>query len=121
MVCGLKALVIKIGRMDRELEEVYRDPKKAVPGAHTLYLRDGAELNEILSPKRIELIKYLIEHSSEKKSISELAKELRRKQEAVSRDASILEKYSLVSKKKERRAVHLKALYGSLKIELARS
>ncbi len=121
MVCRMKDLIIKIGRMDRELGVVYKNPKKAVPGTHTLYLRDSAELNEILSPKRIELIRYLIEHGSEKKSVSEIAKELRRKQEAISRDASVLEKYCLVSKKKERQAVRLKALYGSLKIELAKS
>jgi len=117
----MKDLIIKIGKMDRELEEVYKDPKKAVPGAHTLYLRNGAELNEILSPKRIELIRYLIKHGSEKKNVNELAEELNRKQEAISRDARILEKYRLVRKIRERQAVYLEALYGSLKIELAGS
>ncbi len=45
----------------------------------------------------MELVSFVLSHG-EKKSVSVLAKELNRKQEAISRDAGILEKFSLVKK-----------------------
>lgn len=116
----MKQLVIKIGgNMLKDMREVYGHPSKAAPGGHTLYLKNAEELYEMLSPKRLELLRHIIKHQAEKKTVSELAGELKRKQEAVSRDANILAKYSLIKKIKERQMVYLKALYRSLDIQLA--
>ena len=56
---------------------------------------------------------------AEKQTISEIADELKRKQEAISRDANLLKKYNLIEKIKEKQMVYLKALYSSLDIQLA--
>ena len=116
----MNRLVIKIsGSMEKELKEVFNNPCKANAGTHTLYLKSGEDLHELLSPKRIELLRYLIEHQREKKTVSEIASELKRKQEAISRDANVLARYSLIRKIKEKQMVYLKALYSSLDIRLA--
>lgn len=105
--------------MSKDLKDVYRNPSKANPNTHTLHLKTTGELHELLAPKRLELLMHIIKHQSKKKTISELAKELERKQEAISRDANLLAKYSLIKKAKEKQMVYLKALYNSLEIKLA--
>jgi len=116
----MEQLIIKIGGdMKKDIKEVFEHPEKAAPNTHTLYLKDAKELYEILSPKRLELLRYIIAHQSERKTLGELAKELKRKQEAISRDANLLAKHSLIKKTKEKQMVHLKALYKSLDIRLA--
>jgi predicted transcriptional regulator len=116
----MQKLIINIGGdMLKEIKEVFEDPSKGKPNTHTIFLKTSQDLYEMLSPKRLELLKYIIEHQDERKSISELASELNRKQEAISRDSNVLMKYNLVQKVKDRRTVYLKALYGSLVINLA--
>lgn len=116
----MKQLIVKIGGdMGKELKGVFENPRKAKPGTHTLHLKNSEELYEILSPKRLELLTYIIKHQAEKNTISELADGLKRKQEAISRDANLLTKYSLIEKIKKRQMVYLKALYSSLEIKLA--
>ena len=116
----MQKLIINIGGdMLKEVKEVFEDPSKGKPNTHTIYLKTSQDLYEMLSPKRLELLRYIIEHQNEKKSISELASELKRKQEAVSRDSNVLMKYNLIQKVREKRTVYLKALYGSLVINLA--
>lgn len=113
-------LIIKIGADKRkELKEVFDNPQKVKKNTHTLFLNNSEELYEILSPKRLELLRYIIRHQAEKKTISEIADELKRKQEAVSRDANLLTKYNLIQKIKEKQMVYLEALYRSLSIQLA--
>lgn len=118
----MEKLIIKIGGdMLDEMREVFKDPRKAAPlaGTHTLYLKDSEQLYRILTPKRLELLRHIIKSQRERKTISELAHELGRKQEAVSRDANFLASHSLIKKVKERREVYLRALYSSLDIRLA--
>ncbi|MFA4907525.1 MAG: hypothetical protein WC602_04610 [archaeon] len=113
-------LTIKIGgKLEKDLKKVFYNPKKGKPGSHTIHLKNPAELSEMLSPKRLALLRYIIRHQAEKKTIGELANELKRKQEAISRDANLLAKYSLVRKVKDRQTVYLKPLYRSLNIQLA--
>ncbi len=115
-------MIIKIGGdIKKDLREIWEDPRKAEPNTHTLYLKTAADLYEILSPKRLELLMHIIKHQSQKKTISELAKELKRKQEAISRDASFLAMHQMIKKIKKSRTVYLKALYKSLDIRLASS
>ncbi|MDD5147924.1 MAG: helix-turn-helix domain-containing protein [Candidatus ainarchaeum sp.] len=113
-------LIIKIGADKRkELKEVFDNPQKAKKNTHTLFLDSTEDLYKILSPKRFELLRYLIKHQAEKQTISEIADELKRKQEAISRDANLLKKYDLIEKIKEKQMIYLKALYTSLDIQLA--
>jgi len=113
-------LIIKIGAdIKKDLKAVFDNPAKAETNTHTLFLDTVEDLYEILSPKRLELLRYIIAHQSERKTLGELAKELKRKQEAISRDANLLAKHSLIKKTKEKQMVHLKALYKSLDIRLA--
>ncbi len=117
----MEKLVIKIGgNMKKDLKMVFENPKKyGSPNTHTLYLKDSNSLYEMLSPQRLELLRHIIKHQAERKTIGELAKELGRKQEAISRDASFLAARQLIEKIKEKREVYLKALYTSLDIRLA--
>ncbi|MEW6295512.1 MAG: hypothetical protein AB1467_04435 [Candidatus Diapherotrites archaeon] len=116
----MEQLIIKVGEhMDKDLREVFLEPKKAVPGTHTLYLKNLGELQGILSPKRLELLIHLIKNQEEKNTVSKLAKELKRKQEAISRDSNILVKHNLIKKIKEKQMVYIKALYKSLNIQLS--
>lgn len=120
MVFCVKNLVIKIGgSMKGDLQKVFSDAKQARPGTHTLYVRDFKELCRILAPRRMELLVHIINRKPVEISIGELAGELNRKQEAISRDADVLEKFSLVKKTRVGQRVHLKAAYSSLQIQLA--
>jgi len=115
----MKQLIIKIGRnMLEDIRKVYNNPSAAKAGTHTLHLKSADELYELLSPKKIELLKYIIETKSKKKTISEIAKAMKRKQEAVSRDAGKLAKYNLIQKSKEKQAIYLSTEYESLNIQL---
>lgn len=116
----MKKLIIKIGDgLKRDLKLVYINPKLyAKPNTHTLYLKDSKELYKLFSPQRMELLKFIINNSSNKISINYLSKKLKRKQEAISRDTIMLEKYQLIKKIKEKQEVHIKPMYQSLLIDL---
>jgi len=117
----MKTLVIRIGcDVKKELKEVFENPKqKASPNTHTLFLKDSNELYEILSPKRLELLRYITNHSLEENTITELAEKLNRRQEAISRDALLLVKYNIIQKIKDKQKVYVKAIYSALDIKLA--
>lgn len=116
----MKQLIIKIGGdMKKDLKEIFEDPKKGLSNSHTIYLKNAEELYELLSPKRIELLRYVINHQGQKNTITQISKKLKRKQEAISRDATILERHSLLQKIREKQAIFLKTIYGSLQIKLA--
>ena len=116
----MKRLVIKIGaKMEADLKEIFADPKKAMPNTHTLYLKDAQELYELLSPKRIELLRFVLNEFNEKKTITEISKKLHRKQEAISRDANVLSKHELIQKIRDKQKTYLKPVYGSLEIKLS--
>ncbi|MBS3059092.1 MAG: hypothetical protein J4224_01560 [Candidatus Diapherotrites archaeon] len=115
----MKQLVIKIGaRLEDDLRDIYHAPGRRTPNTHTLYLKKPEELSEILSPKRIELLKYIISNRKKNRTISEISKKLNRKQEAISRDANLLVKHNLIRKIRQKQMTCLKAIYGSLQIRL---
>jgi predicted transcriptional regulator len=115
----MKQLIIKIGgNMLEDIKKVYNNPSSGKPGTHTIYLKSTKDLYELLSPKRIELLKFIIETQSKKKTVSEIAKAMKRKQEAISRDANKLAKYNLIKKSKEKQSIYLSTEYNSLNIQL---
>lgn len=116
----MKTVIIKVGgSMLEDMQKVFENPKLAKPGTHTIYVKTWADVYELLSPKRLEILAQLLNYKNGAESVSKLASRLKRKQEAVSRDAGILEKYSLVEKVKQKQAVCLKAKYQALQIQLA--
>ena len=120
MVMRMKSLIINIGgNLKADLKKAFENPKEnIVLNSHSLYLKDTKELYEILSPQRMELLLYITNHSKEENTISELAEKLKRKQEAISRDAILLSKYNLIKKVKEKQKVYIKAIYNSLDLKL---
>jgi predicted transcriptional regulator len=116
----MKSLIINIGgNVKADLKKAFENPKESImPNSHTLYLKDTNQLYEILSPQRMELLMYITTHSREDNTVSELAKKLKRKQEAISRDTILLSKYNLIKKVKDKQRVYIKALYNSLDLKL---
>lgn len=119
----MKTLIIKIGgNLKRDLKEVLLDPKnKANINTHTIYLKNSKELYKILSPERLELLRYITDNNQAELTVSELAGKLKRKQEAISRDAILLEKYNIIEKVKNKQKVYIKAIYSALDIKLGSS
>ena len=115
----MKQLIVKIGgSMEKDLEEIFNDPKKGIPNSHTIYLKTPYDLYEILSPKRIELLKYIIGHKAQNSSVTDISKKLKRKQEAISRDASLLQRHGFIKKIKKKKSTYFETNYGSIQITL---
>jgi len=110
-------LIILIGADKMKvLKEAFEHPEKTEKNTHTLFLKDAKELSGALSPKKLEMLRRLIDCESEGKTVGELAQELGRKQEAISRDASFLATQQLVKKVKKKREVYLKAPFKTIEI-----
>ena len=114
---NMSKLVIKIGGNPKlDIRRMFRNPEKIERGTNTIYLREYTDLLRILTEERMRLIGHLI-HSKKNSSISKLAKELNRKQEAISRDAAILERYEILKKFRNKQETYLKPLYTSVQID----
>jgi len=116
----MSKLIIKIGgSMMKDLKKSYCSPKKENANSHTLYLKDADAFGKILSPKRIELLLHIIAIQKQKRTLGEIAEELKRKQEAVSRDVNLLAEHGLIKKIKEGQKLYLKGAYTALEIQLS--
>lgn len=106
--------------MKKDIKSIFDDPKnvKHTP-EQTIYVKDLEQLSSLLSPKRIETFIQLIQYKSNPCGVSQLAKLLNRKQEAVSRDLSILEKHGLITKTKKGKETLLSAIVKSIEIQFA--
>ncbi|MDO8648094.1 MAG: helix-turn-helix domain-containing protein [Candidatus Diapherotrites archaeon] len=118
-----KILTITIGAdMDSDFNELFSDkPFSEIKQAkNMLYLESYAQLNKLLSPKRMDLLKYLMEHQSAEKpqSIGQIAKELNRHQEAISRDINQLKKLGLVALKRFKQTIYAIPEYSSINIKV---
>lgn len=115
----MKKLKIKIGGNPMgDLREIMRDPSKGESGTHTIYLKRPEELYEILSPKRIELLMFALNYPHKPRSITEVSRKTKRKQEAISRDVGVLTRHDLIEKIRKGRNALLKAKYDTLEISL---
>jgi predicted transcriptional regulator len=87
---------------------------------NTLYLESYEQLDKLLSPKRMDLLRHLMERQINQKpeSVSQLAKVLNRHQEAISRDVSYLKKIGLVILKQVKQTVYAFPLYTSIDIQI---
>lgn len=103
--------------MLEDLRKVYYNPQSVKPGTHTVYLKNWSELMKLLSPKRLEMLSHIANGKWGDESVSEMSHALKRKQEAISRDAKILEKHGMVKKVKQKQMVYLKSMFDSIQIK----
>lgn len=117
----LRKLIIKIGgNMDKDIAAVFKNPSIVKEsGTHIIYLKSVEEFSKLLTPRRIELLLRLVENQEKRKSITQLAKELKRKQEAISRDINFLEVHDFVDKMKDKKNVYAFTKYKSIELSLA--
>jgi predicted transcriptional regulator len=88
---------------------------------NVIYLDSFAQLNKLLSPAKLDLFNYLVEFQDEKnpESLSKIAKDLKRKQEAISRDMKQLNNLGLVMLKKVKQTIYAMPNYNSIEITTA--
>lgn len=112
----MKKLVIKIGGdVDKDLREAWINPSKELMGTTTFYAKNSFQAHQLLSEERLDLIRHLINFSSPV-CVSDLVKSTGRKQEAISRDISILQDQGVIEKNKKGRKVFVESKINSIEI-----
>ena len=112
----MKKFIIKVGgNLDKDLREAWVNPSKELMGTTTLYVKNALDAHQILSEERLDLMRHLITYSS-KACISDLVESTGRKQEAISRDISILESQGMIQKNKKGRKVFIEPKIDSIEI-----
>ncbi|MFH1234932.1 MAG: helix-turn-helix domain-containing protein [Candidatus Diapherotrites archaeon] len=110
------------GSADLDLKELFSGKPLAEimqPG-NCLYLESYEQLDRLLSPARMDLLRYLMaSQSGEKpKSVSEIARALKRHQEAVSRDVNYLKARGLVALKRVKQTVYAMPAFSEIEIRI---
>jgi predicted transcriptional regulator len=95
------------GDMDEDHRLIFSGKIEGLP-KNILYLDTFEELNDLLSPKKMELLRHLMmyQRTTLPKSISIIAKDIGRFQEAISKDIKYLKKLGLVEIVKEKQCVY---------------
>lgn len=110
------------GDVDKDYEELLsaKSLKEIKQPKNILYLESYEQLDRLLSPKKIDLLLYLIktQNSDNPESISGIAKKLNRHQEAISRDVRYLHKLGLVSLTQMKQTVYAFSKYSKISIQL---
>ena len=115
--CGgvMNKLVVKIvSDMDEDIRKIFNPKEAKKMPSNILYVRDVKQLSSILSSERLSLLLNLCKGSAD---VSTTAKKLGRKQEAISRDATILEAAGIITKVKKGKSVYLKPRIKKIEIE----
>ncbi|MFQ5815766.1 MAG: hypothetical protein ACE5G7_04640 [Candidatus Hydrothermarchaeaceae archaeon] len=116
----LMAVEIKLGTMEDMRKEVLEAMRKEKgTNKHVIYIPDFSVLSKILSPKRLELLKAIKDNPS--MGVSDLAKLLRRKREAVSRDISFLRHWHIIDTEYQNRKTTTTAMPEKLVIEISKN
>jgi predicted transcriptional regulator len=84
-----------------------------------IYLDSFKQLNELLSPSKLDLFNYLIDFQNQKnpKTLSTISLELKRKKEAISRDIKQLNNLELITLKKVKQTVYAIPKYKAIEIK----
>ncbi|MEK6902430.1 MAG: hypothetical protein AABX02_02475 [archaeon] len=110
------------GDMERDERALFSNPEKASleQPENALYMNSYEQLNTILSPARLDLLRYLIRNKRLRglKSVGQIAKELNRKQEAISRDLHYLHGLNYVNLKKEKQTVYASTEFEDIAIQM---
>jgi predicted transcriptional regulator len=115
-----KTLMISVGRdMDKDIEEIFKGTKKGLSQPEFIFYLDSYdELHRFLTPKKLDLLLYLMgEKKHGKKTVGEIAKALQRKQEAISRDIHKLSFLQMVNLKKIKQKVYVDTPYTAITIQ----
>jgi len=114
--------ILIVGDIESDYKELFskKPLKEIVQSKNTLYLESYEQLDKLLSPKRIDLLRYLIEvqKADKPKSISDIAKALNRHQEAISRDINHLKNLGFVTLKRFKQTIYAFSLYSSIDIKV---
>ncbi len=117
------ALTVYIGGdMEKDDKELSENPEKGMEQPQNiLYLESYAGLSRILSPARLDLLRYLIKvrRKGAEKNVGEIAIELKRRQEAISRDVHYLKNLRMVGLRKDKQAVYVFTEFDSISIQTA--
>jgi len=85
---------IRIGRnFAEDVKKIVDNPKK-LPRNNIIYVDSVNDLQTLFAPKKIELMRLIKEKQNT--SIKDIARKLKRKREAVSRDIHLLQSYGLI-------------------------
>lgn len=110
------------GDMESDYKELFsKKPLKDITQPkNMLYLDSYEQLDKLLSPKKIDLLRYLIEaqEADKPKSISDIAKALNRHQEAISRDINQLKNLGFVTLKRFKQTAYAFSLYSCIDIKV---
>jgi predicted transcriptional regulator len=109
-----KLIIRHESRSDQDIRDLANKDIKTPDYQRILYVKDAKQLASILSSKRMSLLFDL----KKSKNVSELTKQTGRKQEAISRDATILESAGLITKTKKGRKTFLKTRVKKIEIDL---
>ncbi|MFH1752060.1 MAG: hypothetical protein ABH821_03940 [archaeon] len=114
-----KSLEIRIGRdFARDMGELVEHPEKlAKEPDHTIYIKNIEMLESLVSKRKLNLLKFII--NNKKLTVNLIARKLKRKQEAISRDLRTLQFYGLIKTKKVGRNVYPEATCKKIIINLA--
>lgn len=99
--------IIVGGDDDADLERLFAGKPEGLP-RNAYYIDTFEELYDLLSPAKMHLLHWLMENQDPKKpkTITVIAKDTKRFQEAISKDIKHLVKLGLVEVKKERQSVY---------------
>lgn len=109
------------GNADADLERLFSDDcDLSKEPQNVLYLKSFEQLHTLLSPKRLDLLRWLIEYKPKAgcQTVSGLAAGLKRKQEAISRDLKQLRKLGLIKEKKDKQSVLVSVPFKKMVIEV---
>ncbi len=108
---------IKLGTMEDMNKEVIEAMRKEKgTNKHVIYIPDFSVLSKILSPKRLELLKTIKDNPG--MGVNDLAKLLKRKREAVSRDISFLRHWHIIDTEYQNRKTTTIAMPEKFVIEI---
>lgn len=100
----VKETVFRIGSMEDFDRDVLEAMKREEGEDKTvIYVQNLRTVSRILSPKRLELLKALVDNPGV--GVNELAKMLNRKTEAVSRDISYLRSHGIIETSRGRKTI----------------
>ena len=115
----IKKIVFKIGQdMMEDINDEIKDPQKIDSNCLTVYISKMATIAKIFTSERLRLLKKLAEDEKMGFDIQKLSTKLNRKQEAISRDMSVLEQHSLITKTKKGKNVYPKLNAKEIVIQL---
>ncbi len=117
----MKKLTVVIGGdIDSDLNEILysgKSIKELNQSKNSLYLENYEQFYKLLSPKKLDILLFLMK-SKTKKSVSEIAEKTKRLQEAVSRDLSKMKDLGIIEIKKEKNFAYISPNFKTIEIKL---